>query len=160
MRPHPPVLAAAAALVQRRLARGDEPRGSVTRRLLAAGISAGSGLLPVLAIREFRRQGTTVDPHAVTRSTALVTTGPNGITRNPMYVGLAGQLVANAVRTGSVRALLPAAAFVVVIDRWQIAVEEAALRERYGAEYAAYCSAVPRWLDRRSWASLAGVSRT
>ena len=44
-----------------------------------------------------------------------------------MYVGLAGLLVANAVRLGSWTALLPVAAFTLVIDRVQIPAQESAL---------------------------------
>jgi protein-S-isoprenylcysteine O-methyltransferase Ste14 len=51
-------------------------------------------------------------------------------------------------------ALLPVAAFVVVIDRAQIAAEESALLTRFGADYEAYCATVPRWLGRRSLSSL------
>ncbi len=99
---------------------------------------------------QFRRQGTTVEPFDPSKSTALVTTGVNTISRNPMYVGMAGVLVAHAVRRGSWRTLVPAAVFVGVIDRFQVAAEESALRASFGAEYDAYCDAVPRWLDRRS----------
>ena len=66
-----------------------------------------------------------------------------------MYVGLAG-LVANALRLGSWEALLPVAAFTVVIDRLQVAAEESALLANFGADYEAYRVAVPRWLGRRS----------
>ena len=80
----------------------------------------------------------------------LVTTGVNAVSRNPMYVGMAGLLVANAVRRASWRALLPAAVFTIVIDRWQIAAEEPALLANFGADYEAYRASVPRWLDQRS----------
>jgi len=67
-----------------------------------------------------------------------------------MYVGLAGLLVANSVRLGSWKALLPAAAFTIVVDRLQIAAEESALLSNFGADYEAYRAAVPRWLGRGS----------
>jgi protein-S-isoprenylcysteine O-methyltransferase Ste14 len=101
-------------------------------------------------VRQFRRQGTTVEPFEPSRASALVTSGVNSISRNPMYVGLTGLLVANAVRLGSWTALLPVAVFTVVIDRVQIAAEERALLANFGGEYAAYRASVPRWLDRRS----------
>ena len=47
----------------------------------------------------------------------LVTTGPNSISRNPMYVGMAGLLVANAVWRGSWAALVPVGGFVLFL-RW------------------------------------------
>ncbi|WP_107766001.1 methyltransferase family protein [Nocardioides terrigena] len=76
----------------------------------------------------------------------------NAVTRNPMYVGMAGLLVANAVRRGAWAGLLPVAAFVLVIDRLQITAEESALLANFGADYDAYLASVPRWLDRRSLA--------
>ena len=80
----------------------------------------------------------------------LVTSGANSISRNPMYVGLAGLLLAHAVWRGSGVALLPLAGFVAFIDRVQIHAEEVALLEKFGAEYAAYQATTPRWVDRRS----------
>lgn len=106
--------------------------------------------LAAASARQFRRQGTTVEPFEPSRATALVTTGVNAISRNPMYVGMAGLLVAHAMRLRSTTALLPAAVFIVVIDRVQIAAEEAALVAKFGADYEAYRESVPRWLDRRS----------
>jgi len=41
---------------------------------------------------------------------------------------------------------LPAAGFVVLVDRAQIPVEERALRNAFPDEYAAYTRRVPRWL--------------
>ena len=76
----------------------------------------------------------------------LVTSGPTAVTRNPMYVGMAGVLVAHAVLRGSWRALLPVAAFMAVMDRVQIPPEEQALAAHFGADYTAYRNQVPRWL--------------
>ena len=86
------------------------------------------------------------------QASVLVTTGANALSRNPMYVGLTGLLVANAVRLGAKRALIPVAAFTVVIDRLQIAAEESALLTKFGADYEAYRATVPRWLGARSFA--------
>jgi protein-S-isoprenylcysteine O-methyltransferase Ste14 len=110
---------------------------------------ASTGLAAASA-REFRRRGTTVEPFEPSRATALVTTGANAVSRNPMYVGMAGLLVANAIRLRSWTTLLPVIGFVAFIDRVQIAAEEAALLANFGAEYEAYQATVPRWLDRRS----------
>jgi Fur family ferric uptake transcriptional regulator len=55
-----------------------------------------------------------------------------------MYVGMTGLLVANALRRGSWLALPPVAAFTLVIDRLQVAAEEAALVGNFGADYEAY----------------------
>jgi len=79
-----------------------------------------------------------------------VTAGPFAVTRNPMYVGLSGLLVAHAVWRGSWVALAPAAGFVAIIDRLQVPEEEAALGGKFGATYEAYRAVTPRWLDPRS----------
>ena len=102
------------------------------------------------AVTGFRRHGTTLEPHHPDRASVLVTTGVNALSRNPMYVGLAGLLVANAIRRGSWVALGPVAGFVFFMDQVQIAAEEAALLDTFGAEYDAYRTATPRWLGRRS----------
>ena len=102
------------------------------------------------AAGQFRRRGTTVEPFHPERASALVTTGANAISRNPMYVGMAGVLVAHAVWRASWIALVPVAGFVVLIDRWQIEAEEAALAEKFGSEYDAYRASTPRWLGKKS----------
>lgn len=150
MRPPPPLLALAAALAQQGLTRGAPP-ASVLRRSAAAATAATSVALAAGAASRFRAQGTTVEPFDPSRASSLVVSGPNALTRNPMYVGLAGLLVANALRTGSFAAVLPVAAFVAYLDRFQVAAEERALAERFGADYAAYRESVPRWLDARSF---------
>lgn len=131
------------------MARGQH-RPTAARAAVAGATAAVSGALLAAAARQFRRQGTTFDPLDPARATVLVTTGANAISRNPMYVGVAGLLVANAVRLGSVTALLPVAAFVLVIDRIQVAAEDVALLDRFGADYDAYRATVPRWLGRQS----------
>jgi protein-S-isoprenylcysteine O-methyltransferase Ste14 len=151
MRTPPPLLALVAAVAQRGLAGG--VRSRTTGRSAAAGaIATASAALATTSARRFSREGTTLEPVHPERASALVTTGANALTRNPMYVGLTGLLVANAVRLGAKRALIPAAAFAVVIDRLQIAAEESALVTKFGADYEAYRAAVPRWLGVRSFA--------
>ena len=137
------VLAAAAAGQQVVGRRGRRTAGGV---LASAAIAGLSGALALEGIAEFTRHRTTVDPRGVERASALVTTGPNALTRNPMYAGMLGLLVSRAVSRHSGAALLPALGFWLVIDRFQIPAEEEALSERFGQEYADYCERVPRWL--------------
>jgi protein-S-isoprenylcysteine O-methyltransferase Ste14 len=132
------------------MTRDGTPPG-VLRTTASVATVTGSGVLATSATRSFRRSGTTIEPFDPSRASVLVTTGANAVTRNPMYVGLAGVLVAHAVWRGSWTALLPVAGFVAYIDRVQVAAEERALLERFGADYEAYRAAVPRWLDRRSF---------
>jgi protein-S-isoprenylcysteine O-methyltransferase Ste14 len=147
----PPLLALAAGFAQRALTPAVPPPS--TARAMVAGAVAGTSVgLAAASAWQFRRQGTTVEPFDPSRAVVLVTTGVNAVTRNPMYVGMAGLLVANAVRRGAWAGLLPVAAFVLVIDRLQISAEESALLANFGADYEAYRASVPRWLDRRSLA--------
>jgi protein-S-isoprenylcysteine O-methyltransferase Ste14 len=120
------------------------------RTVVAGGLAVASATLAGASSRAFRREGTTVLPFHPEQTSALVTTGVNSLTRNPMYVGMAGLLLAQAAYRGSWTALAPAAAFVAVIDVYQVRFEETALRERFCDVYDAYSRAVPRWLDGRS----------
>lgn len=146
--PHVPpvVLAAAAWAAQRPLTQGRAATGP--SRAAAVGTAAVSIAFAGSAIKEFLRRKTTLNP-MTPGGTTLVTSGANAISRNPMYVGLAGLLVAHAVGRRSVAALGPVAVFILAIDRLQIRPEEAALRERFGADYEEYVRTVPRWLGPR-----------
>ena len=94
----------------------------------------------------FLRHRTTVDPVRVERAQHLVVDGPNRLTRNPMYLGLAGVLLSHAIARRSPSAVIPLIGFVWLIDRYQIPAEEAALAARFGQDYLDYKEAVPRWL--------------
>ena len=149
MRVPPPVVALAAALAQRAIT-GPAPTPRFGRTAVTATISLASISLAAAAASQFRRSGTTVEPIHPDRASVLVTTGANSVSRNPMYVGLAGLLVANAIWRSSWIALVPVAGFVVLIDRLQIEAEESALLEKFGAAYETYRASAPRWLDSRS----------
>ena len=139
----PPVLGLTAALAQRALVRHAAPSGA--RRGVAALVGAASVALMGTAASTFRRRGTTVNPMKLGDSTELVVDGPFSLTRNPMYVGMAGVLTAHALWRGPAAAL-PLLAWVTVIDRLQIPPEEASMSELFGGQYAAYRDAVPRWV--------------
>jgi len=149
MRVPPPLLGLAAALAQRAIT-GATPAPDAGRMAVTGTLSMASIALAGAAASKFRRSGTTVDPLRPETSSVLVTSGANSISRNPMYVGMAGLLVAHALWRRSWVALLPVAVFVMLIDRLQIQAEESALAGTFGAEYDAYRAASPRWLDRRS----------
>jgi protein-S-isoprenylcysteine O-methyltransferase Ste14 len=140
----PPLIALAAGAAQAAVA-PDRPTGRL-RKAAAAGLTLGSAGLAGGAVGRFRRDHTTVEPFDPSRTSALVTDGPNAFTRNPMYVGMAGLLTAHALLRGGWLTLLPVAGFVVVIDRFQIRPEEAALQQLFGEDYAAYCRSTRRWL--------------
>lgn len=98
------------------------------------------------AILRFSRAGTTIDPVEIERASVLVTDGVYRWSRNPMYVAMAALLVAFAAFADDLRLLFGPVAFVLFIARFQIAPEERAMRQKFGAQYDAYCARVRRWL--------------
>jgi protein-S-isoprenylcysteine O-methyltransferase Ste14 len=142
----PPVAAmGAAAVVQQVLLRRHGQVGPA-RGMAGAALALAAGGFIAGSVREFQRAHTTVNPVAPDKATSLVTTGPHQLSRNPMYVGMAGLLLAHAVARGPWVAVLPVLGFVTAIDRVQIPAEEAAMAELFGREYAEYAARVPRWL--------------
>lgn len=155
----PPVWAAAAGLAQRALISKNRSPSSVSKAAAASAAVASVGVIGASAVT-FYRHRTTISPVSVRNTSALVTSGPFRISRNPMYVGLVGLLTAHALLQRSPVAALPVAGFVVLMNRSQIATEETAMRKKFGADYAEYCARVPRWLGGGRSASPTLASRS
>jgi protein-S-isoprenylcysteine O-methyltransferase Ste14 len=92
----------------------------------------------------FTRKGTAVEPWKPT--TAIVTTGPYRLTRNPAYLGMALVYIGIALLAGAVWVLVPLPIVLAVIDRAVIAREERYLERKFGREYLDYKAGVRRWL--------------
>lgn len=106
-------------------------------------IGGGCSLFGVVSFRQAR---TTVNPMQPSAASALVVSGVYRFTRNPMYLGFLGLLLAELAWLGSPIAAIAAPALIAYLNRFQIAPEECALRERFGMEFVAYTTRVPRWL--------------
>lgn len=78
----------------------------------------------------------------------LVTRGPYGIVRNPMYVGAVLALAGAALYFESTNLAGYAVGFLVVAHVFVLAYEEPTLRRLFGQEYADYCRRVGRWWPR------------
>lgn len=116
-------------------------------RIAAAIACAVAGVgFSLAGVISFRHAKTTVNPMKPEKTSALVCSGIYRLTRNPMYVGLALILVAWAAYLSSGWALLGPLAFVLYMNRFQIAPEEKVLASLFGAGYADYRSGVRRWL--------------
>jgi len=110
------------------------------------------GLIPLVcgvvinlaADRAFRQAGTTVKPFEV--SETFVTGGVYRISRNPMYLGFALILAGVALLLGSLTPWIAVPAFVLLVDRMYIAVEERMLEARFGSAWRDHRAAVRRWL--------------
>jgi len=66
--------------------------------------------------------------------------------RNPMYLGFAIILAAWALALGSPLTLLGVVAFVLYMNRFQIAPEEWALEALFGESFVRYRARVRRWI--------------
>lgn len=112
---------------------------------------AGAGLgVMFLAVWQFRRGGTTVNPMAPDEASSLVDQGVYRYSRNPMYLGDLLLLTAWAVYLGAAVNLLLLPLFVWYINRFQILPEEQALSEHFGNAFRDYCARAPRWFSLRA----------
>jgi len=115
-------------------------------RWLASPLVLVALALMGLALREFRRHVTTVDPRYPERSTGLIERGIYRHTRNPIYLADSLLLLAWGVYLANPVALGWVPVFMFIIGRHQIAAEEAALAQRFGLAYQQYRSRVRRWV--------------
>jgi protein-S-isoprenylcysteine O-methyltransferase Ste14 len=119
---------------------------ALIRNVSAAIFAVAGACVDLAAIVSFRLARTTINPMKPATTSSLVRSGIYGVTRNPMYLGLFFFLMAWAVYLSSAWALLGPVAFVLYINRFQIAPEEKALSAMFGADFTAYKSKVRRWL--------------
>ncbi len=104
------------------------------------------GVFGASAFRAFARAKTTINPVNIEAASSLVTTGIYGLSRNPMYVGLASLLVALALALPNLWLLSGPAFFIAFTTRFQIIPEERVMLAKFGDAYAAYRARVRRWL--------------
>jgi protein-S-isoprenylcysteine O-methyltransferase Ste14 len=107
--------------------------------LIVAGVALARAFFAAL-----RGAGTPVDPYSTT--TALVTSGPYRLSRNPGYLGMALAYAGIALLTETLWAFASLAVVLVVIDRGVIAREERYLEGKFGDEYRRYRERTRRWL--------------
>lgn len=114
------------------------PRG------LAGAVLAGLSIFIVLAAwLRFRRAGTPVEPWRT--STALVTDGIYGWTRNPMYLAMALLYLAIALAVDSLVTMLLLIPLLVLLHYGVIRREERYLERTFGEAYDSYRQRVRRW---------------
>ena len=114
-------------------------------RFVVGGVALLGGIaLQTTFIAAFHRKGTAVEPWKPT--TAIVTTGPYRITRNPAYLGMALIFIGIALLADAPWVLAALPVTLAVIDRGVIAREERYLQRKFGREYLDYKSTVRRWI--------------
>jgi protein-S-isoprenylcysteine O-methyltransferase Ste14 len=112
--------------------------------LVGAAVAALGFALTLSGARLFARVGTNI--RTFNQPGVLVTDGPFRWSRNPIYLGFVVLLLGTAILLGTATPFIAPALFALIADRWYIAFEERAMRERFGADYAAYASRTRRWL--------------
>ena len=112
--------------------------------VLGWGIAVVGLVIAVAAKARFRRDGTALAPIAT--PTRLYTDGPYRLSRNPMYVGIAGVLLGAGLILGSVPALLGAPIYLSLMRRYFVGAEELGMAAAFGNDWRCYAAQVPRWL--------------
>jgi protein-S-isoprenylcysteine O-methyltransferase Ste14 len=87
-------------------------------------------------------------PAPIDAPRVLVVKGLYRFTRNPMYVGVASVILAQALYYGSRSVAIYGCFVVLAFHLFVLFYEEPALQRLFGAEYGEYCRRVPRWVLR------------
>ena len=111
---------------------------------IGIALIALSFVITGLTFREFGRAKTSVSPYEPTE--ALITTGPFGHSRNPLYVGATVFQLGVAAALNSAWILGLVVPVLVVMNIGVIAREERYLERRFGDAYLEYKSRVRRWI--------------
>lgn len=116
------------------------------RHSLVIVLSVIGTCIAVAGLIELRRARTTVNPLRPQAASAMVASGIYRRTRNPMYLGMLLVMAGWAVYLSHALAWVFVPVFVAYMNRFQIAPEEKALRDRFGDAYVRYARLVRRWL--------------
>lgn len=106
--------------------------------VLGIALSVSSAVL-------FRREGTELNPTSATNR-KLITSGPFGLTRNPMYLGLVIVTFGIALWVGAWPMFLAPIATFATVNWVHIPFEETKMRSQFGEEFDAYVRRVRRWI--------------
>jgi protein-S-isoprenylcysteine O-methyltransferase Ste14 len=144
----PPAVALITGLLMWLVSRATPALGFVfpARNVFAICFAAIGVLTAISGALTFRRAHTTLNPMKPESSSALVNWGVYKLTRNPMYLGLLLVLTGWAIFLSNPPGFLFLPAFVLYINRFQIAPEERVLTSLFGQDFVAYQSRVRRWL--------------
>jgi protein-S-isoprenylcysteine O-methyltransferase Ste14 len=115
-------------------------------KFIGIGLMILGGSIGVLAIIEFARRSTTVNPHKPENSKELVTTGVYQYSRNPMYLGLLIALLSPVFYWGNAVTLLVLPLFAWYINKFQIKPEEDIMQQKFGDEFLKYKKEIRRWI--------------
>ena len=95
---------------------------------------------------QFYKSKANINPIHLEKSNVFVVNGIYRFSRNPMYLSLAGLLLAWAIYLQSAVSFLGVFLFIYLITQWQIKPEEYWLEKKFGESYLAYKKKVRRWI--------------
>ncbi len=107
-------------------------------------VIASSFLLFGLVLREFSKFETSIDPYKPT--TEIISTGPFGYSRNPVYVSMTMLIFGIAIAVDGLFILVMAIPAVLIIHYFVVLREETYLERKFGKDYQLYKAAVRRWV--------------
>jgi len=114
--------------------------------MVSSALFLSGAAIGLIAIAEFVRAKTTVNPTDPAKASKLVITGLYKFTRNPMYLGMLLILTGLVVRLGNPLNIGMLVFFIWFMTEFQIKPEEDGLREKFDGDYDAYCKKVRRWI--------------
>jgi len=128
------------------------PENHSLKQVWISGIASNFGylimvlgvFLPAWGARVFKEVETNIMPY--NPPDKMVTKGPFGFTRNPMYLGMLLVLVGLAWAYGTYAALLFPPVYFAVANWWHIPFEEKKMAEAFGDAFTDYKSKVRRWI--------------
>ena len=100
--------------------------------------------LIVISFKELQKNETTYIPDGEPEQ--LVTSGPFSYSRNPIYLGMFGILIATAFLMQSMSALLIPVLFISILQNTWIPHEETKLSEKFTKDWDDYAAKTKRWL--------------
>ena len=103
----------------------------------------GSGI-NLWADNLMKKWETTVKPHL--KPSTLITSGPFGFTRHPMYLGMLSILLGSAVIAGSLVTFVFPVLYIILMEILFIPMEENNLEKAFSNEYLEYKRKVRRWV--------------
>jgi protein-S-isoprenylcysteine O-methyltransferase Ste14 len=109
--------------------------------VLALMLGTGSVMLQIAAFKALGKQWAIAA--RVVEEHKLITTGPYGMVRNPLYTGMFARLLATGIAVSAWWALLAGMVIFWVGTVVRIRAEEAVLRESFGEEFNEYARKVP-----------------
>lgn len=115
----------------------------VVPTIVGAIIALGGAGLILIGSRGHSKAETNVEPWRPT--TAIISTGVYGYSRNPIYLGMAVLQFGLGICGGSLGALVMIVPAVLFIQFYVIAREERYLESKFGAAYTDYKNSVRPW---------------